>query len=165
MPVTPYGYGVTLHHGAYYDPHYLYRSLNTIDEENRFLKNQLLSHKEAFGELEEQVDAMAREGTRFEDIIHESNHDLQIIRECYTQPTAYGGGVDGSNMISTADPRKSFRPVGDTTDPTKSNLKWADAEMDQKLHNLASQEQELLKIKSSIPENTAKYIKEFSLRK
>ena len=157
VPVTPFGYGATPHPVGYQNPYYVYSSLHKQEEENRQLKNQLFTHKEAIGELEEQIDAMTREGTRFEDIIHKSNQDLQVIRERYSQPTAYGGGVDGTDMVSTADPRKSFRPVGDAADPRKSNFKWADAEMDQKLHNLASQEQELLRIKSSIPENTAKY--------
>ena len=160
VPVTPFGYGINPYLGGYYNPNYLFGTIKNKDEEIRQLRNQVYSHKEAIGELEEQVDTMNREGTRFDDIIHQGNQDIQTIRERYTQPTAYGGGVSGDiDMVSTADPRKSFRSVVDTADPRKTGFKWADAEMDQKLHNLASQEQELLRIKSSIPENTAKYKK------
>lgn len=127
------------------------------DEENKQLRNQLFSHREAIGELEEQVDTMAREGTRFEDILHKGNQDLHTVRERYTQPTAYGGGVTGVEMVTTADPRKSFRSFGDTSDPRKANFKWGDAETDNVLHNLAAQEQELLRILSNIPENSGMY--------
>jgi len=143
---------------AYHNPYHLHGHLNMKDEENKQLRNQLFSHKEAIGELEEQVDTMAREGTRFEDILHKGNQDLATIRERYVQPTAYGGGVTGGDMMmSTADPRKSFREFGDTADPRKSNFKWGDAEVDNVLHNLSSQEQELLRILSNVPENSSMY--------
>lgn len=165
LPVTAGGFGAPFGgfpyggypYGGYYNPNYIYNQMSVKDEENKLLRNQIFSQREAIGELEEQVDTMAREGTRFEDIIHKGNQDLQTVRERYTQPTAYGGGITGVDVISTADPRKSFRSFGDNSDPRKSNFKWGDAETDNVLHNLASQEQELLRILSNIPENSAMY--------
>jgi hypothetical protein len=152
---------------GFYNPYHLHNSLNLKEEENRQLRNQLFSHKEAIGELEEQVDTMAREGTRFEDILHKGNQDLQTVRERYTQPTAYGGGtteVGGTAMggttmdgFGTADPRRTFREPGDISDPRRTNFKWGDPETDQVLHNLASQEQELLRVLSNLPENSSMY--------
>lgn len=148
---------------GYYNPYYMHSQLNNVNEENKQLKNQIFSHKEAIGELEEQVDTMAREGTRFEDIIHKYNQDLQTARERYTQPTAYGGGISGvdtanvQTAVSTVDPRRTFRSFGDTADPRKGFFKWADAETDNVLHNIANQEQELLRIISNLPENSAMY--------
>lgn len=162
FPMTPFGFGGVPfggvpYGGGYQNPYYLYGQLNNKETENNLLRNQLFSHKEAIGELEEQIDTMAREGTRFEDILHKGNQDLQTIRERYTQPTAYGGGVSGIDTISTADPRQTHRPFGNTAAPWKSSVMWGDAEVDAKLYKLAEQEQELLRIKSSIPENSSKY--------
>jgi UDP-2,3-diacylglucosamine pyrophosphatase LpxH len=162
MPMmAPYGGGFPYnsHMGGHYNPHYLHSQIGVKDDENKKLRNEVFSYKEAIGELEEQVDTMAREGTRFEDILHKGNQDLKTVRERYSQPTPYGGGVTGvetANM-GTADPRRTFRSFGDNMDPRKSSFKWGDAETDNHLHNLAMQEQELFRILSNLPENSAAY--------
>jgi len=170
LPVTtPFGYGGLPfaggypYGGGYYNPYYLHGQLNNKAEENKQLRNQLFSHQEAIGELEEQVDTMAREGTRFEDILHKSNQDLATARERYMQPTSYGGGITGLDTAgvgtasSTIDPRKTFRTFADTSDPRRGNFKWGDPETENVLNNILLEEQELFKILSNIPENSAMY--------
>ena len=120
------------------------------------MRSNLLTQREKINTMQQEIDTLRKEGTRFDDIVRKGYQDLQLLRERQSQPTAYGGGVSALDPM-TADPRSSHRTFATGGDPRMTQSRWGDAEVDQTLANLSKQEQELLRILSNVPEDSAMY--------
>jgi hypothetical protein len=85
--------------------------------------------------------------------------EIDIIRQRYTQPTAYGGGVSEITPINylAVDPSTASGIVGDMSDPRKASFRWGDPEVENALRSMAETEEEAVRILANIPPNTPMY--------
>ena len=73
------------------------------------------------------------------------SEEVDQIRQRFTQPTAYGGGVSEivpANLLAV-DSTRASGTVGDMSDPRKASFRWGDQEVENALKSMAETEMEL----------------------
>ncbi len=62
------------------NPYHPYNRLSQTMKEKEMLRNNMLTQQETITQLEEEVDTLRREGTRFDDILRKNYQDIDTLR-------------------------------------------------------------------------------------